>query len=179
MSGLRRSDGLWVLTDTEAYAFANSFRGEIAPGEPIHDRSLRLMLDDDLAVISAEAATAAGPFAVCPAITPAFVKLEGLRIDPGWRRAVQARFGGVQGWTHLVELLGPLATTAYQTIHAWRARHQPQAESDRPPPHLDSCDALAATARSSARTIPAGTPDRAPARRLSVSAPPPRRGSGP
>ena len=85
----------------------------------------------------------AGPFAVCPAITPAFAKLEGLTIGPGWRRAVQGRLGGVQGCTHLVELLGPLATTAYQTIHPWRARHQPPAETDRPPAHLDSCHALA------------------------------------
>jgi hypothetical protein len=71
--------------------------------------------------------------------------LEGLTIGPGWRRAVQARLGGVQGCTHLVELLGPLATTAYQTIHGWRTRHEPQLETDRPPSHLDSCHALART----------------------------------
>jgi Protein of unknown function (DUF2889) len=105
--------------------------------------SIRLTLDNELTVIKAEAATAAGPFAICPAITPAFAKLEGLLIGPGWRRAVQARLGGVQGCSHLVELLGPLATTAYQTIHAWQARHAPQVASDRPPPHLDSCHALA------------------------------------
>ena len=46
-------------------------------------------------------------------------------------------------WRHLVELLGPLATTAYQTIQAWRARHEPQAAPDQPPRHLDSCHALA------------------------------------
>jgi hypothetical protein len=145
--GYRRADGLWDieghLIDTKSYPFTNSFRGEVAPGEPIHDMWLRLTLDDDLTVIAVQAVTEAGPFAVCPAITPAFTKLEGLTIGPGWRRAVQARLGGVQGCTHLVELLGPLATTAYQTIHAWRARHEPQVETDRPPPHLDSCHALA------------------------------------
>jgi Protein of unknown function (DUF2889) len=145
--GYRRSDGLWDieghLTDAKSYGFANAFRGEIAPGEPIHDMWLRLTLDNELTVIRAKAVTAAGPFAVCPAITPAFAKLEGLKIGPGWRRAVQARLGGVQGCTHLVELLGPLATTAYQTIHAWRARHEPEAASDRVPSLLDSCHALA------------------------------------
>jgi hypothetical protein len=145
--GYRRSDGLWDieghLRDTKSYAFANRFRGEIAPGEPIHDMWLRLTLDDELTVIEAQAATEAGPFAICPAITPAFARLEGLTIGPGWRRAVQARLGGVRGCTHLVELLGPLATTAYQTIHAWRARYAPPVESDRPPSHLDSCHALA------------------------------------
>jgi hypothetical protein len=145
--GYRRADGLWDieghLTDVKSYAFANHHRGEIAPGEPIHDMWLRLTLDDELTVRRAEAATLAGPYAICPAITPAFAKLEGLKIGPGWRRSVQARLGGVQGCTHLVELLGPLATTAYQTISTWRAKREPNPEADRPPRHLDSCHALA------------------------------------
>lgn len=145
--GYRRADGLWDieghLTDVKSYPFDNAYRGGIDAGEPIHDMWLRLTLDDDLTVVEAEAATAAGPFAICPAINPAFAKLAGLRIGPGWRRAVQARLGGIQGCTHLVELLGPLATTAYQTIHVWRSQHEPAVEQDRPPSHLDSCHALA------------------------------------
>lgn len=145
--GYRRADGLWDieghLTDVKSYPFVNRHRGKIEPGEPIHDMWLRLTLDDELTVIAVEAATVAGPFAICPAITPAFAQLRGLRIGPGWRRAVHARLGGVQGCTHLVELLGPMATTAFQAIHVWRASHQPRPEIDRPPPHLDSCHALA------------------------------------
>jgi hypothetical protein len=145
--GYRRADGLWDieghLTDVKSYPFSNAWRGEIAPGEAIHDMWLRLTLDDDLTVIEVEAATVAGPFAVCAAITPAFAKLAGLKIGPGWRGEVQRRLGGVHGCTHLVELLGPLATTAYQTIHVWRAKHEPTLETDRPPRHLDSCHALA------------------------------------
>lgn len=145
--GYRRADGLWDieghLTDVKGYAFVNSHRGKVEAGEPIHDMWLRLTLDDDLTVVGVEAATVAGPFAVCPAIAPAFARLEGLRIGPGWRRAVQARLGGVHGCTHLVELLGPLATTAYQTIHVWRAAREPRLETDRPPAHLDTCHALA------------------------------------
>ena len=145
--GYRREDGLWDieghLTDVKSYPFANAWRGEIGPGEAIHDMWLRLTLDDELTVIAVEAATDAGPFAICPAITPAFAKLQGLRIGPGWRREVHKRLGGVHGCTHLVELLGPLATTAYQTIHVWRAKHRPSPETDQPPRHLDSCHALA------------------------------------
>lgn len=145
--GYRRRDGLWDieghLVDVKAYPFANAHRGEIRPGEPIHDMWVRLTVDDDLTVVAAEAATDAGPFAVCPAITPAFARLEGLRIGPGWRRAVLARLGGVQGCTHLVELLWPLATAAYQTIHPWRASREPGHDDERPPQHLDSCHALA------------------------------------
>ena len=145
--GYRRADGLWDieghLTDVKAYTFENAWRGRIQPGEPLHEMWLRLTLDDELTVIRAEAATVAGPYEVCPAITPAFAKLEGLRIGPGWRRAVQARLGGVRGCTHLVELLGPIATTAYQTIYSWRAQREPRIEAERPPRHLDSCHALA------------------------------------
>ena len=145
--GYRRADGLWDieghLTDVKSYAFDNAHRGEIKPGEPVHDMWIRLTLDDELTVIRAEAAIDAGPFAVCPAITPAFAKLEGLRIGRGWRREINARLGGVQGCTHLVELLGPLATTAIQTISVWLGRHRPALENDRPPPHLNSCHALA------------------------------------
>lgn len=144
--GYRRADGLWDiegrLVDTKTYPFANAFRGTIEPGEALHDMSIRLTLDDRLTVVALEAVTDAGPFAACPAITPAFEKLLGLAIGPGWRRAVQSRLGGVQGCTHLVELLGPVATTAYQTIYSWRARENPTVDDDRPPRHLNTCHAL-------------------------------------
>ena len=143
--GYRRADGLWDieghLTDTKSYAFANAYRGEVRPGDPIHDMWLRLTLNDELTVVDAVAATAAGPYAVCGDIAPAFAKLRGLRIGRGWRRAVQERLGGVHGCTHLVELLGPLATTAFQTVFPLLAKKA--AAADRPPPHLDSCHALA------------------------------------
>lgn len=145
--GYRRKDGLWDieghLTDVKSYPFPNKFRGEIQPGEPLHDMWLRMTLDDELTVIKVEASTDAAPFAICPAITPAFAKLEGLKIGLGWRRSVNKVLGGVQGCTHLVELLGPLATTAFQTIHSWNAQKKPKTESDRPPPHLNTCHALA------------------------------------
>ena len=145
--GYRREDGLFDieghLVDTKAYPFDNAWRGPIPPGEPLHDMWLRLTVDEELTVIEAQAETSAGPYPVCPAITPAFFKLEGLRIGPGWRRAVQARLGGVQGCTHLVELLGPLATTAFQTVYPLRAPDTAGDADERPPPHLGSCHALA------------------------------------
>jgi hypothetical protein len=146
--GYRRRDGLlWDiegrLVDTKAYPFENSFRGEIAPGEPLHEMWLRLTVDDALLVRDAVAVTDAGPYAVCGAVTPAFARLKGLTIGRGWRREVLARLGGVQGCTHLVELLWPLATAAYQTIYPVLAREQPARHDNRPPSHLDSCHALA------------------------------------
>ncbi|MEO1089406.1 MAG: DUF2889 domain-containing protein [Pseudomonadota bacterium] len=144
--GFARDDGLFDveawLVDTKAYPVANRWRGPIQPGEPIHGMGLRLTLNDDLEVVAAAAMTDFSPYPVCGAIAPAFEQLVGLRIGPGWRRAVQARLGGVRGCTHLVDLLGPLATTAMQAILPLKRRAAPPTPATRPPGHLDGCHAL-------------------------------------
>lgn len=147
--GYRRQDGLWDiegrLTDVKSYPFSNAFRGEIQPGEPLHDMWLRLTIDEDMTVMKVEAVTDAAPYAVCPAITSAFTKLEGLTIGPGWRREVSRLLGGINGCTHLVELLGPIATTAFQTVQNWKPKKSTTAppDAERPPRILNSCHALA------------------------------------
>jgi hypothetical protein len=148
--GFRREDGLWdiegLLEDTKTYSFANRDRDGIMAGEPIHRMLVRLTLDDELVVHAAEAATEAGPFGLCGAITPIFEGLKGLRIGPGWRKEVLARMAGVHGCTHLTDLLlGPVTTTALQTITAARSRRQESADAEHPPPILDTCHALSRT----------------------------------
>lgn len=151
--GFRRDDGLWDidahLVDTKTYAFENRDRGTIAPGDPLHEMWLRLTVDDDLVVREVEAVTDAGPFTVCPDITPAFEALVGLRIGPGWRGKVKDLLGGVKGCTHLVELLTPVATVAFQTAWSKRGREKskrdekPASASPRKPAFIDGCHALA------------------------------------
>jgi hypothetical protein len=148
--GFRREDGMWdiegQLEDTKTYSFANRDRGGIVAGEPIHRMLIRLTVDDDLLVHAAEAATDSGPFGLCGAIAPVFEELVGMRIGPGWRKAVLAKMAGVKGCTHLTDLLlGPVTTTALQTIAAARSRRQEAAGDERPPPILDTCHALART----------------------------------
>ena len=64
-------------------------------------------------------------------------------------RKVRERLGGVHGCTHLVELIGPMATTAFQTIFPLqvreRAKRSEHAESDktRRPALLNTCHAYA------------------------------------
>ena len=148
--GYRRADGRWEieghLTDTKSYRFHNQWRGEIAPGTPIHDMSIRLTLDDDLVVHDIEVVTDAAPFQICPHILPNFVAVKGLRVGPGWQRAIRQRLGGVHGCTHQVELLGAMATVAYQTI--FPSRRQAEGDGGSTPPRsrpgfIDSCHALA------------------------------------
>ncbi len=145
--GYQRDDGLWDieghLTDTKTYQFQNRDRGEIAPGEPIHEMWLRLTVDDELLIHEAEAATDWGPFTICPAITEQFKSLEGLRIGRGWRRQVRERVGGVNGCTHLVELVGSVATTAFQTIYPIKSRRENNQDNHKKPHFIDSCHALA------------------------------------
>jgi hypothetical protein len=146
--GYRREDGLWDieghLVDTKTYSFPTRLRGEIQAGEPVHEMWLRLTIDEDLLIHEAEAVTDHGPFPMCPDITPRFSLLAGIRIGPGWTRAVSSRVGGVLGCTHLRELLKPMATTAYQTlVGARQARTRQAVESGRPPANLNTCHAYA------------------------------------
>lgn len=142
MRGYSRDDGMWDieahLTDTKTYGFPNRERGNIEAGEPIHDMWLRVTLDDGMLIHDVEAATDYSPFEICGEITPDFKKLIGLTIGPGWTREARQRVGGIHGCTHLFELLGPIATVAYQT----RVRKTNQVDSGKKPGHLDSCHAL-------------------------------------
>lgn len=118
--GFRRTDGMWDIeghiTDVKSYSFHTDERGHMEPGDPIHQMWMRLTVDDQLTVHAVEAVTEHSPYRACPSITPRFQALIGLRVAPGWTRAVKDRLGGTQGCTHLVELLGPMATTAFQTV---------------------------------------------------------------
>lgn len=119
--GFRRDDGLWDIegriTDTKSYSFPNHDRGGISAGEPLHDMLVRLTIDSGRTVIRAEAATEHSPFSICPGAANSVRALEGVKIAPGWRRAVIAAMGGVKGCTHITDLIvGPMATTAYQTV---------------------------------------------------------------
>jgi hypothetical protein len=143
--GFRRADGLYDIeghiVDTKTYSFPNDFRGEILAGEALHEMWIRLTVDDEMRVQGVEAVTDAAPYRACPEITPNFQALKGLRIAPGWTQAVKDRLGGVQGCTHLVELLGPVATVAYQTLVSIRKKHLADTPKGKRPSVLDTCHA--------------------------------------
>ena len=148
--GYLRDDGLWDIeghiVDTKTYSFPNRHRGEVREGEPVHEMWLRLTVDDSMRIREVEAATDYGPFGMCPAIVDNFKRLEGLTIGRGFRSAVRARVGGTEGCTHLVELVGPVATTAFQTMTARRHSKESRAHADsesEQPRFLDTCHALA------------------------------------
>jgi len=124
--GFAREDGLWdieaQIRDTKSYEFENEYRGDIKPGDAIHDMTIRLTLDDDKVIQEVEAVMDGTPFAYCLNVPPNFKALKGLKIGPGWNLAVRKRVGGTLGCTHMVELLAVMATVAYQTIGTGRKR---------------------------------------------------------
>jgi Protein of unknown function (DUF2889) len=135
--GYRCADGRWeieaFLVDTKTYDFHNEERGQITAGVPLHQMALRLTVNDDFIIEAVEAVTDYAPFRMCPTITPAFQSLCGLSLKKGFLRHARERLGGVQGCTHLVELLGPLATTAFQTLYPILAQERQQRFGDAPP----------------------------------------------
>jgi hypothetical protein len=146
--GYRRDDGLWdieaALADTKTYSFDNQDRGGVAAGEPIHGMRMRLTVDDDLVVHDIEAATEHSPFSICGGATPKYAALKGLKIGPGWRKAVLAAVGGVQGCTHLTDLLvGPMAVAAFQTVTPAREKRSAAETDAKKPALLDSCHSFA------------------------------------
>lgn len=151
-AGYRRDDGLWDIdahmVDTRTYdcGYADYHRGDlIRAGEPVHDMWMRLTIDLDLLIHDVQAASVKTPFDVCPRAADSMRDLVGLRIGPGWLRQARERVTRDRSCTHLMDLLGPLAATAFQTVHAEldaRERERPQREK---PPILDSCLALSSS----------------------------------
>ena len=129
-NGFVRADGLYdieaELTDHKTYDFPSDFRGTVTPDLAVHHMVLRIAVDRDRVIQHAEAITITGPYAICPTANAVFDNLVGLQIGPGWRRKVQAAIGGRHGCTHVTELLGPVATIAYQTLYGEEARQKRQ-----------------------------------------------------
>ena len=126
--GFEREDDLWDIegriTDVKSYAFKNEFRGQIEPGEALHDMQIRLTVDLDFIVQDIEACIDESPYKICPSITPNFKKIIGLKVGPGWRAAIRRAVGGTEGCTHLVEMLGAMATVTFQTLYPAMIKRQ-------------------------------------------------------
>lgn len=140
LRGYEREDGLFdieaSLSDTKDYGYTNPGRGWIEPGEKLHGMWIRLTIGLDMVIRSCEAVTDHSPFDICPQATRNFANLAGLKIGPGFNKAVNERVGGVLGCTHLREVLAQVATVAYQTLNPSRrakATEKTQIESAKAP----------------------------------------------
>ena len=137
-SGYVRADGHFdieaELIDSKTYDFPSDTHGTVYQNTPYHHMQVRITVDLDLIVTDAAAITLAGPYQICPQGAQNITNLIGLKIGPGWKRRVQTAIGGPSGCTHITELTGPMATTAYQTIGGEKSRRlREQTEDDNLP----------------------------------------------
>jgi hypothetical protein len=146
MRGYRRDDGLYEVdgrvTDTKSNPLTLEHRGDIPPGAPVHDMWVRLVLDEDLVVRDIVAATDAAPYDECPEAVAAMKSMIGAQIRAGWATVVKERLGGAKGCTHLMELLIPMATAAFQTLSELRLARPPIRDREGRPLKIDSCYAF-------------------------------------
>lgn len=145
-NGYARPGGLYDLEghlrDTKTYTW-DAQSGRRAAGEPIHDMWLRITVDETLTIVDAEACFDAVPYpGHCEQIAPDYACLKGLRIAPGFTATVRSLLSGTQGCTHVTEMIGVLATVAFQTMA--KRRTQDTEEGARPF-QLNRCHALATT----------------------------------
>ncbi len=145
VKGYQRDDGLWDIdahmTDQKPFTFANKDRGGfIVAGDYLHDMWLRITVDKKMIIHQCYASIDSSPFAMCPQINQQFSKLKGIQIAPGWSRKVRKITGGINGCTHLNELLKPIATVAFQTIYGgqYASKNKDNSET-RKPPFLNTC----------------------------------------
>ena len=118
--GYLRSDGKWdieaTLVDTKGITLRTPDRPYIGVGEKLHEMKLCVTIDTDMLIHDVHASMDSTPYASCPEVVQNYQQLIGVTIGGGWQKTIRQLFGGVKGCTHLRELLGPIATVAYQTI---------------------------------------------------------------
>lgn len=147
MRGYARDDGLYEVdgrvTDTKSHRLTLEGRGDVEPGEAVHDMWVRLVLDEDLVVRDIVAVSDVTPYPECGGGPAAMKAMIGAQIRAGWSLLVKERLGGVKGCTHLMELLIPMATAAYQMLSALRLSRPPVLDARGVPIKIDSCIAFA------------------------------------
>lgn len=147
MRGYRRADGLYDieahLVDTKNTPLSVNGGRRVEPGQPIHDMAIRVTVNDQLEVMDVAATIEAAPHRPCAAAADTLECLKGFRIGAGWTRAVRQQLSGAQGCTHLMELLSPLATVAFQTLFEVRNAREANIRGPDKPHKIDSCFAYA------------------------------------
>lgn len=117
INAFRRDDGLMDvegrIVDVKPFAHQMMDSAREA-GEPVHDLSIRITLDDELTVKDAVASMDQGAHSMCPGAEPNFVNIIGLQIGPGWNKKIKAAMSPGKGCTHIIEMLAQMASGAMQ-----------------------------------------------------------------
>ena len=66
---------------------------------------------------------------ICKNANSNFRKIIGLQIKSGWKKEITKLIGGINGCTHITELLSSVATAAFQTIYPYKSKQKKENES--------------------------------------------------
>jgi hypothetical protein len=151
----RRSDGMFDidghLTDIKDHDYALLAGLRIA-GAPVHDIWARIVIATDGVIQGIEVTFDAMPYpGACDRIHAAYGKLVGTSLLHGFRKALYDAMGGVQGCSHVTEMLSHAPTAAIQMF----AGLTPEIDPDGSRPfQLDRCHALETTTDNVRRYYP-------------------------
>ncbi len=105
-------------------------RPPVQPGALMHGMSLLLTVDAEFVIRDIRAATQTAPWAMCGGTDDAYRKLIGLRIGPGFSRQMKKLVGGIEGCTHVTELVAQAANTYMQASWPDRIARQMAVSAD-------------------------------------------------
>ncbi|MDY7578149.1 DUF2889 domain-containing protein [Herbaspirillum sp. RTI4] len=142
IDGYERSDGLWDIeaniNDTKQVDH-DVFHSIRPAGSAVHDMNLHMTINSQRMIVEAQAVSNAVPYpGTCDKIAPAYAALKGLQIGPGFNARASELFRGINGCTHISEMIGRMASVAMQTMSGRTVQ-----DPTRKPFQLDGCHALA------------------------------------
>lgn len=153
--GYKRADGLWDIEGHFNDIKNHDYRlktGVRRAGQPVHAMWLRVTIDTKFHVVDAIAVSDAFPYAGgCETYGDVYRRLIGLNLVKGFRQKVKERLGGVQGCTHITEMLAGFPTAAVQTFAGEMGEER---EDGRKPFQLDQCHALDTTSETVRKWYP-------------------------
>ncbi|MBB3181139.1 DUF2889 domain-containing protein [Variovorax sp. Sphag1AA] len=145
MRAFARRDGLYDveahLVDRKPFDFKRlSSPVPLPAGEPVHDLWVRMTVDENYVVRALVASSDATPWgALCREAESTLSVLVGETIARGWSKKVKELLRGSASCTHLMEVLLPMATTAFQGILAMHPERLRDADSAAVAGLVDSC----------------------------------------
>jgi Protein of unknown function (DUF2889) len=152
--GYIRGDGLFDiearLTDVKDHDYT-LLSGVRRAGDPVHDMLVRVTIDRTFRIHAITVKADWVPYpGGCDRIEAAYGKLVGANLVDGFRKALYDAMGGVNGCTHVTELLSYLPTAAVQTF----AGLTTEDAGERKPFQLDRCHALETSSETVRRYYP-------------------------
>ena len=119
-----------TLSDEKGQEVVFRSRPPVLSGQFMHRMSVSMTIDSDYVIQAVKAQTLQAPWPMCGDTDAAYRRLVGLRIGAGFSQQVREILGGVQGCTHVTELVSQIANTYMQASWPDRIARQMAVDQD-------------------------------------------------